>query len=194
MNNPGLNLIHTSLLSNWCQLIRWKNILITAGTQWLFYHCLLKITFADLHETPQFHDGFMVQLIVISSWGLAGGNVYNDIRDVTSDTYNKPARKIIGKVISAQSALRVWQGLNLVSLVLSIHLAYFSGAWMLSVLVLLSIVLLYMYSRRWQYKPWLGTVTIATLCSLSILIILSGAWADLMLLVLITKLKVTFIH
>ncbi|NND08295.1 MAG: UbiA family prenyltransferase [Saprospiraceae bacterium] len=179
MNKPGLHLFSTSLLVSWSRLIRWENIIITATTQWLFYQCLLRDTFADLHETALFHDLFMGQLIAISAMVLAGGNIYNDICDVRSDAYNKPNRLIIGRGISANSALRVWQWLNLLAIALSFHLAYQSRAWMLPALVLLSISLLYLYSQKWQYRPWLGTISIATLCSLTILIIASGAWADL---------------
>ena len=72
------------------KLVRWPNLLITALTMCLVYHCVM-------------HMGstWMFTLMVISMVLIqAGGYVINDIFDKDIDMVNKPEKLIVDKIFT----------------------------------------------------------------------------------------------
>ena len=169
-----------SAIKDWSALIRFGNVMITAGTQWLFYSHLIKNTFEKIGEDLHFLDIHIFELISMTALVLAGGNIFNDIQDVEPDSINRPFRSIIEHGIPSRTALYVYHSFNIIALILSFHLAVSTQAWGIMAVALASIFLLHRYSSKWQHRPWLGNTCIAFLCSFAILIVAVGAWVDLL--------------
>ena len=70
------------------KLVRWPNLLITALTMCLVYHCIM-----GLSSTLAF-TLLVISMVLIQ----AGGYVINDIFDMNIDAINKPEKQIVGKV------------------------------------------------------------------------------------------------
>ncbi len=164
----------------WLKLLRLENMLITMSAQWIFYHYLLIRTFEHFGLQLRFSVGWMLELILCTALALGAGNIYNDICDVKADAYNRPDRfRYIGHFVSTRSARSIYGLLTLMAIGLSLHLAIILTNPIIPLIVLTSVVLLFAYSRYWQYLPAIGNMTVALLCALAIIILPLAAIEDL---------------
>jgi geranylgeranylglycerol-phosphate geranylgeranyltransferase len=93
-----------------------------------------------------------------ASFTLASGNIINDIYDVEIDKINRSSRPLPSGIITFKSAYIFYIILILISLVLS---------WLVDiqifVIVLVSQILLFLYSKSLKRIPLLGNITVAFL-------------------------------
>lgn len=105
----------------------------------------------------------MLLLLFVSMSSAAGGYIINDYHDVKIDQINKPARVIIGRLVTRRKALFSYVLLNLVA---------FCAAGFLGKKVLLAVlsssVLLWLYSVRLKCIPLLGNLVVAGLVAWSL--------------------------
>jgi len=92
---------------------------------------------------------------------LASGNIINDIKDVEVDRINRPERPLPSGKISRINAYALYLILVLISILISFLLNE-----MAALIVLLSIVLLFVYSNYLKQIPLLGNITISLLTGL----------------------------
>lgn len=148
-------------------LIRWKNLLL------LIFSALL-IRFALI-------PGFGVEvefslvnyfLLVIAILCIAGGgNIINDIYDVTTDSINKPQKLVVDKHISRTKALSLFALTNLVGLAIAFYLFLeleFKQIGVVFYILILSPLTLVGYSIWLKRLAILGNVLVSLLVGLSL--------------------------
>lgn len=96
-----------------------------------------------------------------ASFVLASGNVINDIKDVEVDKINRPERPIPSGKITRTNAYTLYIVLVLISFFISFLLNEIA-----SIIILLSMVLLYVYSNYLKQIPLLGNITVSFLTGL----------------------------
>ena len=106
-------------------------------------------------------------LSVITFLITAAGYIINDIFDFKSDIINKDI-VIIGNHIKEKSAILWYYIFNLLSIFLSIYLAYLVSNYYFLIIFFASIVVLKRYSSIYKHIFFLGNLIVATLSSLSI--------------------------
>ena len=92
---------------------------------------------------------------------LASGNIINDIKDVEVDRINRPGRPLPSGKISRINAYTLYLILVLISILISFLLNE-----MAALIVLLSIVLLFVYSKYLKQIPLVGNTTVSFLTGL----------------------------
>ncbi|MDT0557618.1 geranylgeranylglycerol-phosphate geranylgeranyltransferase [Ichthyenterobacterium sp. W332] len=154
-------------LLNLLNLIRWKNLVLIAVTQYLIKYALLQPFEVSLYLN---HYGFA--LLVVSSLCIAAaGYIINDLQDVTSDQINKPDRVIINMSISESFAFKLYVGFNVLGVGLGFVLCHMIGKPGFFVIFFIISALLYLYSSFLQYHPVIGNLVIALVVAFSILIV-----------------------
>ncbi len=111
---------------------------------------------------------------------MAGGYIINDLFDVEKDRINKPDQVIIGRSIGQKKAKSVYNILNATAILLVLLVTYQLKNPGLGTLLLGSIYLLHLYSKYLQRTIAFGNLSIATLCALSIWVIMVGGQTDLL--------------
>ncbi|MCK5815692.1 MAG: geranylgeranylglycerol-phosphate geranylgeranyltransferase [Flavobacteriaceae bacterium] len=149
------------------QLIRFKNLLIIIGTQILIKYVLIP-EFTATSNLLSFH--FL--LLVFSTITIAAaGYIINDIIDCEADFINKKSKLIIGTTISEKAAFKWYYILNLIGLSVGVYVSIILNRHVLMLFFIISISLLYAYSKWLKSIPLLGNVLVALLTAVSILII-----------------------
>ncbi|MCW8803486.1 MAG: geranylgeranylglycerol-phosphate geranylgeranyltransferase [Ignavibacteriaceae bacterium] len=92
---------------------------------------------------------------------MASGNIINDIHDIEIDKINKPLRPIPSGKIMIKEAY----GLYILLVTISIAISYLVNETAL-VIVLISILILFIYSKYLKQIPLIGNITVAFLTGL----------------------------
>lgn len=106
--------------------------------------------------------GILFALCVV--YGLAAGNIINDIFDKKTDSINKPHKARLYKSIGLKPSYYIYLILISFSLITSI----FSQNSILILIVIISNLLLYFYGRFGKKMGFLGNFLVSFLCALSI--------------------------
>ena len=136
------------------KLVRWPNLLITALTMCLVYHCVMRMS-----------STLMFTLMVISMVLIqAGGYVINDIFDKDIDVVNKPEKLIVGKIFTERQCKLFYIVLTVIglacALVGSIMALGKSFITIFAFMVLLA-CLLYTYSSRYKKELVIGNLIVS---------------------------------
>lgn len=105
-----------------------------------------------------------VVFLVAASAALtaAGGNIINDIYDVESDKINHPERPLAKRIISIKNGWIAYLLLTVLAILMSSFINLVA-----TTIVVLTSILLYLYSVRLKKIPLLGNVTVAYLTGLT---------------------------
>jgi 4-hydroxybenzoate polyprenyltransferase len=143
------------------RLIRWRNILMINITQ------LLVFIFLDFRYCSNYYLTTNLFLVIIST-GLvaAAGYIINDYFDVKIDAINKPKNLIISKHIQPKYAIIIHTIFSLIAVILGTIVNYKLG-----IINLIITTLLWIYSSKLKYLLMIGNIVIASLLSLSILVV-----------------------
>jgi 4-hydroxybenzoate polyprenyltransferase len=116
-------------------------------------------------------DNWQVILLMLAT-GLitAGGNVINDIYDVSIDMVNKPDNVIVGKRITEKKAFSIYIWVTAVAVVLGFVLANSVEKPLLSILFIAVAYLLYLYASQLKSIMLVGNVLISLLVGLVVLV------------------------
>lgn len=142
----------TKKLTTIIQLFRPLNFLIT----------FLSVIVAAIICLPGHTIELNVFIAALSaSLVMASGNILNDIYDIEIDEINKPLRPLPSGKITIKEAY----GLYLVFIIVSVVLSLLVNQGAL-IIVLISILLLFLYSKYLKQIPLLGNLTVAFLTGL----------------------------
>lgn len=157
------------LIAAFFRLIRWPNLVFIVVTQLLFYYCVYEPLLA---EAPGRSAKFLFLLLILSSVFIAAaGYIINDYFDLQIDVVNKPQKIIIDKYIKRRWAI-VWHWiLSGLGILITIYIGYKTGAWIISLINILCVMLLWFYSVTLKKKLLAGNFTIALLAAWVILCI-----------------------
>lgn len=153
--------LNTSVFS----LIRWPNLLIAGLVQYLLYFKVLQPVLAQFGISHSLDLLRLSMLVVMTLCVAAGGYIVNDIADVRTDEINRPARVVISKHLSHQTAYWLYFMFQIVGFTLWLYLVFYVRRIPLLSVFPLLIGGLALYSLYLKRLPLLGNVLIALLCA-----------------------------
>lgn len=105
----------------------------------------------------------MLALVAATLCSAAGGYVINDYYDVKIDILNKPAKVVVGKLVSRRKSMIA----HLMLFFLALSFGFLAGKKVL-ILVFFCSSWLWLYSNRLKRLPFVGNFSIAVLTSVAI--------------------------
>lgn len=160
-------------MTNFFNLIRWKNLLLIILTQVLLKYALLepeafKVKYGITTTLNEF--GFFL-LVLATVCIAAAGYVINDIEDIVADKINKPNKIIVGNHISEKVATKLFLALNVIGVISGFLLSRSIDKPGFFVVFVLVSAILYMYSTYLKSIMVVGNIAVAIVVALSIYII-----------------------
>lgn len=143
------------------RLIRYKNLLIIALTQYLMRYCIinpiLKVNGFELQM-----DSFHFTLLVLSSILItAAGYVINDYFDTKTDMLNRPGTVLVGKNISRRMAMLMHIILNFLGVGIGFYLSIKVGIFAFGLAYFLASGVLWFYSTTYKRQFLIGNLIVA---------------------------------
>lgn len=136
------------------KLVRWPNLLITALTMCLVWHCIMGIS-STLAFTL-----LVIAMVLIQ----AGGYVINDIFDMDIDAINKPEKRIVGKIFTERQANLYYIALTIIGLGCGLAASVMANGknfyTIFAALILLA-CFLYSYSSRYKKELVIGNLIVS---------------------------------
>lgn len=136
------------------KLVRWPNLLITALTMCLVWHCIMGIS-STLAFTL-----LVIAMVLIQ----AGGYVINDIFDMEIDAINKPEKRIVGKIFTERQANLYYIALTIIGLGCGLAASVMANGknfyTIFAALILLA-CFLYSYSSRYKKELVIGNLIVS---------------------------------
>ena len=154
-------------MATFLQLIRFPNLVMIALTQFLFYAYWI-LPFTQHYISTGLFTGVVCATVLIA----AGGNIINDIFDVTTDRINKPQKVFIGTFISRKNAFILYFSCTFVGIGLGSYVGFAIDKWWISLIFLGISVLLFLYSSHLKSIPLLGNSVVSILVASSLLILI----------------------
>ena len=153
-------------LLDFFKLIRWKNLVIVALTQYLIRYTLL-IPFVDFLSL---NDMQFLLLVISTVLVAAAGYIINDYFDIQVDQLNK--RKIIvGNSIKRREAMALHFIFSGLGIGIGFYLGYKIGMWNLGFINLFSASALWLYSTHFKRNYLSGNLLISLLSALVLIIV-----------------------
>lgn len=152
------------------KLIRFNNLLIIAGTQYLVrYTIILPILSGAGYPSLLTNINFF--LVVFSTVLIAaGGYVINDYYDQDIDIVNKPDQVIVGKTVSEKTTMNLYYLLTFSGIGMGLYLTYHEYVKWMALATCTSAGLLWFYSTTYKRMLIIGNVLVALLSAFSIFI------------------------
>ena len=153
-------------LLDFFKLIRWKNLVIVALTQYLIRYTLL-IPFVDFLSL---NDMQFLLLVISTVLVAAAGYIINDYFDIQVDQLNK--RKIIvGNSIKRREAMALHFIFSGLGIGIGFYLGHKIGMWNLGFINLFSASALWLYSTHFKRNYLSGNLLISLLSALVLIIV-----------------------
>ncbi|NPA45257.1 MAG: UbiA family prenyltransferase [Chlorobi bacterium] len=154
------------MLSNILRLIRVKNLLIIAFTQYLMRYAIIFPMLKAKGYESQFGD-FNFFLLVLSTMILAtAGYIINDYFDTKTDLLNRPKTVVVGKHIDRRSVMTAHIVLNIIGIIIGFYISWQIHLWKLVYIYILVTGLLWFYSASYQKMFLVGNIIVAILTAL----------------------------
>jgi 4-hydroxybenzoate polyprenyltransferase len=153
------------------QMIRLPNVLIIILTQILLRYCIiLPYVYPDFAQAISPFPDFLI-LIFVTVLIAVGGYVINDYFDVKIDRINRPGNLVVGRLISAHTALKLHILLNGVAIILGFYLAWRIKTISFGFIFPFISGLLWIYSAKYKRVLIWGNLIVAGLSAFVILIL-----------------------
>jgi len=158
------------------RLIRFPNLIIIAASQALVRYCLIMPAYQTAYNNIEIfppHLSKMDFMLLVCSTLLiaAAGNIINDVFDVISDGINKPGKNSIGKLISSETATRLFYIFSATGIAIGFYLAFKIEKPVMGFINVFAAGSLWMYSSYYKKRLLTGNILIAILAGLALLII-----------------------
>lgn len=147
------------------KLVRFKNLVIVALTQYLLQYLVLEPALHEAQLLPildKFHFFLLVFTTVLIA---AGGYLVNDILDYEMDVVNKPEKVFVNRVFAKQTVWVFYWISIFVGFAIAWYLAFYVKNLPLVSIFPAAVLLLFFYSKSWKKKPLLGNVVVAVFCA-----------------------------
>lgn len=148
-------------------LIRYKNLLMVFLSMFLTKYFLIE----SFISTPLLSD---IDFIILTTSILLitmGGYLINDIYDIESDKINKPDKVYISTIISIKSGLFLYFLTSITGLILGFYLSINKNLNHLSGFFIVTVILLFIYTKILKKLPLIGNIIVALLVSLPIFLV-----------------------
>lgn len=148
-------------------LIRYKNLIMVFLSMFLTKYFLIE----SFISTPLLSD---IDFIILTTSILLitmGGYLINDIYDIESDKINKPDKVYISRIISIKSGLFLYFLTSITGLILGFYLSINKNLNHLSGFFIVTVILLFIYTKILKKLPLIGNIIVALLVSLPIFLV-----------------------
>jgi 4-hydroxybenzoate polyprenyltransferase len=159
------------LIAAFLKLIRLRNLVFIALTQFLFYYCILIPLLTQAHAVISLDRPRFFLLILASVFIAAAGYIINDYFDVDIDQVNKPAKNVVDIIVSRRWAMLWHFVLSGVGVLLSLYVSWRTGLWYIVIANLACVFLLFGYSVSLKHKLLSGNILISLLTAWVVLIL-----------------------
>jgi len=136
------------------KLVRWPNLLITALTMCLVWHCIMSVP-STLAFTL-----LVIAMVLIQ----AGGYIINDIFDMDIDAFNKPEKRLVGIIFTERQANLYYIALTIIGLGCGLAASIMANGrnfyTIFAALILLA-CFLYSYSSRYKKELVIGNLIVS---------------------------------
>ena len=160
------------LLFAFFRLVRWKNLLFIALTQFLFYYCIivpsLPVSYYLLPDTLT--QPLFLLLVLSSIFIAAAGYIINDYFDINIDRINKPDKMVVEKIINRRWAILLHWLITTVGLMVSLYVG-FKTSFIVFIANVLCTLLLWFYSTTFKKKLLSGNIIISLLTAWTVLVL-----------------------
>lgn len=159
------------LISAFFRLIRWPNLVMIAVTQVLFYFSIVPSYVGDTISILSYFGTQHYLLLILSSLLIAAaGNIINDYFDRNIDEINKPAKKIIDKLIKRRWAIVMHIVFSLMAILIGFYIDSETPVFWLGFSNTICVLLLFGYSISLKKKLLFGNILISLLTAWVILV------------------------
>ncbi len=150
-------------MQDFFNLIRWKNLLFLAVVMWMLQRLVVIPVMIGFGFEPLdlLHGWPFALLIIATVLTAAGGYVINDYFDVKIDAINNPDNQIVGKTISREQAMRIYQTLTACGVVAGVAAAWVLRSWSIGLLMVFMPGLLWFYSSSYKRMLIVGNLIVA---------------------------------
>lgn len=148
------------------QLVRLPNLLMMAATQYLMRWCIIYPSLKIPGFSLQLSSLYFLCLVLATVFIAAGGYVINDYFDQDIDHTNKPHKKTVGTVISANASMYVYGIFTALGVGLGVILSFAIGYPQFSMIFLLIVFSLFFYSMNFKHYFLVGNLLVAFLTAL----------------------------
>lgn len=148
----------------WLRLVRWRNLVIIALTQFMVWWCVV------LPVSPQVLGiSNFLALMLSTVFIAAAGYIINDYFDIKIDQRNRPRSVVLGKRIERKNAIIAHTLLNGLALAAVARIALHSGhpEWVL--LQAACTIMLWLYSTTYKRQFASGNIMVALLTALTVM-------------------------
>ena len=105
---------------------------------------------------------WVLTLIILATvFVAAGGYVINDYFDVKIDRINRPDDLVVTRHISREGAMRLFQVLTLVGVMMALGVAWWARSWTLAMIFIVIPGLLWFYSASYKRQLLIGNIVVA---------------------------------
>ena len=160
------------LLFAFFRLVRWKNLLFIALTQFLFYYCIivpsLPVSYYLLPDTLT--QPLFLLLVLSSIFIAAAGYIINDYFDINIDRINKPDKMVVEKIINRRWAILLHWLITTVGLIISLYVG-FKTSFIVFIANVVCTLLLWFYSTTFKKKLLSGNIIISLLTAWTVLVL-----------------------
>lgn len=147
------------------KLIRYKNLLMVLLT-------VVLTKYAIINSLPSIASDFQFILLSISILCItASGYIINDVLDIKADKINKPTKVYVGETISKKHAVISYMALNLIGLIIGVYTSITKGNLEYSLFFIISVGLLYFYSKTFKRIAVIGNLVTSFLIALTLFIV-----------------------
>lgn len=154
------------------KLIRYKNIIFIVVTQLLIYYSIIVPTLGCFAISSALTPLHITLLILSTALIAAGGYVVNDYFDIKIDRINHPDEIVITKSIEKPTAMRIYQILTVLGLMIGIAASAMLKNLTLGLSYILVPGLLWFYSSSYKRQLIVGNLIVSVLAAFVPLIIL----------------------
>jgi len=148
-------------------LIRYKNLLMVFLSMFLTKYFLIE----SFISTPLLSDIDFIILTISILLITMGGYLINDIYDIESDKINKPDKVYITTIISIKNGQFLYFLTSITGLILGLYLSVNKNLNHLSGYFIVTVILLFVYTKILKKLPLIGNVIVALLVSLPIFLV-----------------------
>jgi len=154
------------MLLNILKLIRAKNLLIIAVTQYLMRYAVIFPMLKAKGYESQFNNLNFFLLVISTMLLAAAGYIINDYFDTKTDLLNRPKTVIVGKHIRRRSVMTAHIIINLLGIIIGFYISWQINLWKLVYIFILVTGLLWFYSASYQNMFLIGNIIVAILTAL----------------------------
>ncbi len=161
-----LSFYNKYFMTAYLRLIRYKNLLIVAATQYLMRFAIMQPLLSVNGFELQLGELQFFLLVMCTVLITAAGYVINDYFDTRTDMLNRPETVVVGRQIPRRTAIILHWILNFAAVALGFYLSFYVGVPLLGFTFVFVAGLLWVYSTTYNRQFLTGNLIIAFLTSM----------------------------